>query len=393
MPFDVRVWRESRALTEAGYQVSVICPMGKGYDTGWHELREGVHIYRYPMLEAKTGLLSYLLEYGQAMVFMAFYSLYVLLRRGFDVIQLCNPPDLLIFVAAPFKLLGKKVIFDHHDLCPELLMSKPGAKEGGAVHRAMAFFERWSIRLSDVVISTNESYKRTVIERCGAKAERVFVVRNGPDLEHFQPVPANSVLRKGKKHLVFYVGNMGTQDGVDYFLRAVHHLLHKRGRDDFHVLIMGGGGELENLIEYAASLGLGEAVTFTGRVDSEDVLEGLYTADVCVSADPRNALNEVSTMNKTMEYMAVGKAQVAFDLHETRVSAGDAALYATPNDEEEFGKHLATLMDDPELRARLGDIGKRRIDEGLSWEHSKPPLLAAYACALGKAVEHKPHGQ
>lgn len=382
VPFDQRVWREATALTEAGYHVSVICPKGSGFDVASHEVIQGVAIYRYRAIEARAGLMSFFAEFLQALVMMNYLTLKVFFREGFDVIQICNPPDMLFLVTLPYKLLRRTVIFDHHDLAPEVYQSKCNSTESNAVHKLLLFFERLTFRFADVVMSTNESYKRVAMTRGMVAEERVFVVRNGPDLNRVVEAPANPGLKHGKPYLLFYIGTMGSQDGVDYLLRSVAYLIHERKRNDFHTVVMGGGVELQHLKRYACELNIGEQVTFTGRVPDAAVVEALNTADVCACPDPPTPLNSISTMNKTMEYMALGKPVVAFELVETRVSAGEAALYAKGGDERSFGDQISRLFDEPELRATLSAIGKHRIHTALSWEHSKKPLRAAYSCAF-----------
>lgn len=385
-PFDNRVRREARALSKAGYVVSVISPKGERFDTAARDRLEDIQIYRYAFTEAGTGLFAYLVEYLQALFCMSLLALRVFLTRGFDVIHLCNPPDLLFLVALPYKLLGRRILFDHHDLCPETYQTQKDMAVGkGPVHAALRILERATFAAADVVISTNESYREVAVTRGGKSEDRVFVVRNGPDLQRLVRVPEKPELKKGKEHLVFYIGNMSKQDGIDYLLRAVRHLVHERGRRDFHTILVGGGPILDRLRAYAAELGLAEHVTFTGRIPDPEVMAALSTSSICASPDPRNPLNDVSTMQKTMEYMAMGKPVVAFDLIETRVSAGDAALYAVPNSEADFGDKIATLLDDAALRRELGAVGERRVHEVLSWEYSVAPLLAAYRKAFSLA--------
>jgi len=382
VPFDRRVWREARALTERGYRVSVICPRGKEFDRTSREAIEGISLYRYKGFEATEAVSAYFLEYAIALVKMFALSILVYCTEGFDVIQTCNPPDVLFLVALPYKLLGRRVIFDHHDLSPELYLTKKGNGRSKVVWRLLRLFERMTFATADVVLSTNESYRKIAMGRGRREAADVIVVRNGPEINCMKEVPTDESLKKGKRFLVYYVGTMGTQDGVDYFLRSIHYLKEKRCRNDFHAVIMGGGIELENLQRYARELKIADSVTFTGRVPDEEVVTALSTADVCVSPDPKTPLNDVSTMNKTLEYMAMGKPVVAFDLAETRVSAGEAALYAGNNDECAFGDRIAELLDSADLRGELGRIGKARIANGLSWEHSKEHLWRAYERAF-----------
>lgn len=382
VPFDQRVWREATALTEAGYAVSVICPKGEKFDTTSHETISGVSIYRYSAFEAKAGLLYYFLEFLQAIVKMMLVSVKVWWKEGFDVIQTCNPPDLLFLVTLPYRLLGKKVIFDHHDLSPETYQTKKGTDKPDIVYRVLLFMEKLTFLTAHVSMATNESYKKVALTRGGMADDRVIVVRNGPDLKRVHKVPENPALKMGKPFLLCFIGTMGPQDGVDYLLRSVAYLAQEKLRNDFCVRIVGGGIELDNVKRYAKELGIENIVTFTGRITDEELVETLSTADICLCPDPKTPLNDVSTMNKTMEYMSLGKPVVAYDLIETRVSAGDAALYATDNDEKIFAEKIVALMDSPELREKLGSIGMDRVNAMLSWEHSKKHLYAAYEKAL-----------
>jgi glycosyltransferase involved in cell wall biosynthesis len=377
-PFDQRVWREATALVEEGCKVTVISPKGKGYDEEGRAVIGGIGVYRFRNFEARSQLLGYALEYGYALLMMGVLSVVAFFREGFDVIHLCNPPDLLFLIALPYKMLGRRVVFDHHDLSPETYLSKKRTPSKNLVHRLLLVLERLTFRCADVVISTNRFYRELAVRRGYVSPDRVFVVRNGPNLGRIFPVAQDPALRRGKEHLVFYVGTMGAQDGLDYLLRAVSHLTHQNGRRDFPTLIMGGGPELELLKQCARDLDIASAVTFTGRVPIEDVREALSTADVCVCPDPPTPLNDVSTMNKTMEYMAVGKAIAAFDLRETRATAGGSALYARGGDAEALAEVIEELLSSPEKRARMGAEGRLRVRESFSWEHSKKHLWSAY---------------
>jgi len=381
VPFDRRVWRESTALRDAGYQVTVICPRGRGgFDREFRAVEGGVRIYRFPSVELSEGILGYGLEYGWALLAMGFLTLWVHVRRGFDVIQMCNPPDLLFLIALPYRWLGKKVIFDHHDLSAGTYRAKKGEAASPAVVRALEWLQNLTFRFSDLVMSTNESYRAVAIRSGEVDPENVVVVRNGPELSRFTGVEPDPSLKHDKDLLGFYVGNMGPQDGVDYLLRAAAIL--RRRRDDFRIVLVGGGSDLNRLQHLARELHLEDCAHFTGRIPDTELLALLATADVCFSPDPKNPLNDHSTMNKTMEYMVMSKPVVAFDLVETRVSAGDAALYASDNDIEEYARHMERLFDSPDLRRQLGQEGRRRIEEGLSWEHSTVHLLRAYERAL-----------
>jgi glycosyltransferase involved in cell wall biosynthesis len=382
VPFDRRVWQESRALSEAGHEVCVICPRGSKRDTEPYALIEGVEIHRYALDAATRGPSGYLREYGTAL----WQSLRLAWRldreRPFDAVQACNPPDLLFLVALPLKLRGARFVFDHHDLVPELFRSRFGA--GGPLLWLTERLEQATFRLADHVISTNESYRRVALGRGRVARERTTVVRSAPDLSRFVPVAPDESLRRGRPHLVCYLGVMGPQDGVDYALRSLASMRDELGRDDVQAAFIGHGDAWDDLVALSRELGLADRVEFTGRISDADVTRYLSTADVCLAPDPKNPLNDVSTMNKIVEYMAMSRPLVSYDLIEARVSAGDAALYATPNDEREFARLIAELLDDPERRARMGALGRQRVEQELSWEHSRAALLAAYETLLAR---------
>ena len=379
VPFDRRVWREVLTLRDAGWGVCVVSPRGKDRDTAAHEVIDGVEVRRFRLVEAEGGLKAYVLEYGLALVSMFLLALRFRLGGRLDVIQICNPPDLLIFAALPFRLLGARIVFDHHDLSPELYISK-GGRAGSALHRALLFFERLTFRLAGVVMSTNASYRRIALERGGKDPRDVFVVRNGPELSRLRCAAPNPDLRDGKPHLLVYVGMMGDQDGLDYLLRAVAAMAETR--NDFRALLVGDGPAVPGLKALAAELGVADRVAFTGLVGQEEVFEAIATASVCVCPDPKIGLNDLSTLVKVLEYMGMAKPVVAFDLTETRASAGEAALYATPNDPREFAGKIAELLDRPDEAARRGEIGRERILNGLAWDHQAEHLLSAYGRAL-----------
>ncbi|MFF5210360.1 glycosyltransferase family 4 protein [Streptosporangium sp. NPDC000396] len=377
VPFDRRVWQESTTLRDAGWDVHVICPRGTKRDTEPYVEIDGVKIHRYPLRAATGGPLGYLQEYGTAL-----WHTFRLARRigPVDVVHACNPPDLLFLVARMLKRRGARFVFDQHDLVPELYLSRFDRGED-FLYRAVCRLEQLTYRAADVVIATNESYREVAIARGGKKPEDVFVVRSAPVVERFHQVPVEEPLKRGKAHLLCYLGVMGPQDGVDYALRSLARLRDDLGRTDWHAVFLGSGDTFEDMVALSRKLGLSECVEFTGRVPDEDLLRYLSAADVCLSPDPLNPLNDVSTMNKIMEYMAMARPIVSFDLREAKVSAGDAAVYAPANDEPEFAKLIARLLDDPEERRRMGEIGKARVSGPLSWEHSRSALLAAYEAA------------
>ena len=374
-PFDRRVWQEACTLRDAGYVVSIICPTGKGCERKFEAIG-GVHIYRYNLPLEASGAAGYALEYAIALVSTFVLTWRVLLTRGFDVIHACNPPDLFFLIGAFFKPFGKKFVFDHHDLNPELYEAKFGRRD--FLYRLLLRLESLTFRISDVSIATNESYRRIAIERGRVRPERVFVVRSGPSLQRLKIVPPDERLKRGRRYLVGYVGVMGRQEGIDYLLRTVRHMVFDLGRSDVHFGLVGGGTSLEEMKALAQDLGVADYVTFTGRVSDREMLAMLNTADVCVNPDVANDLNDKSTMNKIMEYMALGKPIVQFDLAEGRCSALRASLYAHQNDAIDLAAKIVELLDDPARRAEMGNYGRRRVENELEWRHEAPKLLAAY---------------
>jgi glycosyltransferase involved in cell wall biosynthesis len=383
-PFDRRVWQEATTLRDAGYVVSIVCPTGRGCERRFERI-DGIDIHRYALPLEASGALGYALEYACALFWSFFLACKVWLRTGLDVVHACNPPDLLFLVGGFFKLFGKKFLFDHHDINPELYEAKFGRRD--FFYRLMLKLERWSLRAADVSIATNESYKRIALERGGITPDRVFVVRSGPSLERMKILPPDPALKRGRRYLVGYVGVMGEQEGVDYLLCAARHLVYEMDRHDIHFGLVGGGTSLESLKSLAKELGLADHVTFTGRVPDAELLSILNTADVCVNPDVANDMNDKSTMNKIMEYMALGKPIVQFDLAEGRFSAQDASLYAARNDAVDMAEKIAALLDDPARRAEMGAFGRRRIEEALEWRHEAPKLLAAYRALWADAPE------
>lgn len=382
VPFDSRVWKEARALYENGYEVTVLCPRGKGWETPF-EVLEGVHIYRHPMPKEGSGAFGYLWEYGWAFFWEVLYTWWIYLRRGFHVIQGCNPPDDIFLVAAPFRVFGVKYIFDHHDVNPELYLSKYGKKD--LLYRMQIFLERWTYRCSDVVMATNESYRKLALERGGRTPEQVWVVRNGPDLEKFCRVEPDSTLKHGKQFLVGYVGTMSIQEGLDILLDVAAYI-KRQGRNDIHFTCVGGGPGLVGLRQMVVEKELLDMVDFTGRVSDETLLRVLSTADVCVNPDKPCEMNDISTMIKIMEYMALGKPIVQFDLKEGRFSAGDASLYASQQGMvEDFADKILWLLDHPEERQRMGEVGRHRVETELAWRFSVKNLLEAYDYAFSQS--------
>lgn len=378
VPFDRRVWQEARTLTAAGYRVSVICPTGKGYEAR-RETIDGIDIYRHTLPLEAHGPRGYFVEYGAALFHECRLALRVAFGTGFDAIHACNPPDLIFLVALPFKwFAGKKFVFDHHDINPELYEAKFN-RRGDLFWRLLGWFERRTFATADIVISTNESYRDIAIGRGGKDPADVFVVRSGPSLDRVVIGAPDPALRKGRDFLLGYVGVIGQQEGIQYLLEAMRILVIERGRADIQCAIVGGGPAAAAMEALSISLGIAAYVDFTGRVPDELMLRVLNTADVCVNPDEFNAMNDKSTMNKIVEYMALGKPIVQFELTEGRVSAADASLYARPNDARDLADQIEALLADPARRAAMGAAGRRRVEETLEWRHQEPVLLDAYA--------------
>ncbi len=379
LPFDRRVWQEARTLKAAGAHVSIICPTGKGFEKRF-EVIEGVEIHRHPLpLEAK-GALGFLLEYGAALFWETVLAWKIQFKRKIDVIQGCNPPDLIFLVAAPFKLFGVKYIFDHHDINPELYEAK--FEKRGFFWQLMRAFEKLTFAFADVSIATNESYKAIAVERGGMEPEKVHVVRSGPDLSRLKLVPPVSSWKNGRAHMVGYVGVMGEQEGIDLLVDAVEYLVREKGREDIQFVLVGGGPALDDLKALSAESGLADFITFTGRAPDQELFEVLSTMALGVNPDRVNAMNDKSTMNKIMEYMSLSKPMVQFDVTEGRFSAQEASLYAKPNDPIDLAEKIVELIDDPERREAMGAYGRKRVVEELNWQHQIDPLLAAYRQAL-----------
>jgi glycosyltransferase involved in cell wall biosynthesis len=390
VPFDRRVWLECRSLRDAGYDVTVVCPQGQ--ETGPRQVIDGVTIHAYPPYAPGGGALGYVSEYAYS--FAATVRLVLRARRAgrFDVVQACNPPDIFWPLARWLRRRdGSRFVFDHHDLCPELYQSRFGDGRSLAL-RGLFALERQTFKAADRVISTNASYAQIAQRRGGVAPDRVTVVRTGPDLEKLRPVAPDPQLRRGRDHLVAYLGVMGPQDGVALAVQAAHRVVHEFGRRDISFTFMGAGDSYDEIVRLRDRLGLREFVDLPGRVPDELVIAVLSTADVGLCPDPRNPLNDVSTMNKTMEYMTFGLPVVAFDLRETRVSAADAAVYAEPNEVADFARALVDLIDDPDRRERMGRVGRDRVHNELAWEHQQAAYVGVYDSLIDtrRANERRP---
>ena len=389
LPFDRRVWLEAKTLTNAGYQVSIICPTGKhGKYQDRYEYLDNIHIYRYPAPPEAYGVFGYIFEFLYCWLLTALLSIRVLKERGFDLIQACNPPETYFFLAWFYQLLGKRFIFDHHDLSPEMYLAKDGDKDG-ILYKGLLFLEYLTFKTASVVMTTNESHKEIAMQRGGVSADNIFIVRSGPDFDRLQVLEPDPSLKEGFPYLACYLGEMCPQDGVDHLLYAAKILIEDFQRKDIKFVLMGGGPSLEDLKQLSQELKLDDQVTFTGRVSDEDLCRYLSTADICLDPDPYTEWADKSTMNKIMEYMTFGKAIVAFNLKEHQFSAQEAAMYAQANDVQEMATLVDGLLNDPEKRQEMGEYGQQRVHSELAWDYSVPPLLAAYdkAFALPKSYQ------
>jgi glycosyltransferase involved in cell wall biosynthesis len=375
LPFDRRVWQEATELAANGYTVSVICPKGKGYEKSY-ELMNNVHIHRHPLPFEANGVFGYLLEYSVSLLFEFLLAFKILCTRGFDVIHACNPPDNIFLIGGFFKLFRKKFLFDHHDINPELYEAKFGRRD--LFYKLMLLWERLTFMAADVSIATNNSYREIALTRGKMDPDKVFVVRSGPSLERMKIIPPVPELKRGRPFLIGYVGVMGKQEGIEYLIEVARILVHDSKRNDVHFALVGGGPALEDMKQLAEQKQVAEYMTFTGRAPDRVLLEVLNTSDICVNPDEVNPMNDKSTMNKIMEYMALGKPIIQFDVTEGRFSAGPASLYAKANDAKAMADAVVYLLDRPALRAQMGRQGRLRVEEELAWPYEAPKLLAAY---------------
>lgn len=382
VPLDRRVWQEAQALRDAGNTVSIICPTGGKY-TARYELLDGIHIFRHPLPYEADGAIGYALEYGWALAWEFALSIKAYAKVGFDVVQACNPPDLLFLIAGFWKyLFGKRFIFDHHDINPELYEAKFGRR--GKMHRLLLWLEKLTFKSADASIATNETFKDIAIKRGGMDPSRVFIVRSIPDLSRFRRVTPNARLKNGRETLLGYVGVMGAQDGVDLLVDAMDDIVNRQGRSDVQCAIVGSGTEVPYLQQMVRDKGLGAYVTFTGFLSGPSLLAAYSAFDIGVIPDPKNTYNDKISMNKVFEYMSLGIPFVGFDLIEGRKAAGDAALYARDNDPVDLARQLLRVVDDRDLRASLGEEGKARANALLKWDHERLRLLAAYDLVRNK---------
>ncbi|MEY8337985.1 glycosyltransferase family 4 protein [Lachnospiraceae bacterium 62-35] len=374
VPFDTRVWQEATTLAENGYTVSVICPKGKGY-TKAEECIQGIHIFRHDMPEEGNGPIGYLREYVVALREELRLAKRVYKEIGFDVIHGCNPPDNIYLIAKRFKKYGVKYVFDHHDICPELFEAK-FSRVGGPLYQSQIFMEKQTYKYCTFAFVTNESYKKIAVTRGNMDPDKVIVLRSGPKLERMKIMEPIESIKHGYQYMVGYVGVIGQQEGIEYLLEAAKYI--KERENNVFWGIVGGGPHVEAMRKQAHDMGLDDCVEFTGRVPDRQMLEYLNTADVCVNSDKYNSMNDKSTMNKILEYMALAKPIVQFDLTEGRYSAQEASLYAKKNDAEDMAEKIIELLKVPEKRKRMGEYGRKRVIEELSWDHTSKALLEGY---------------
>jgi glycosyltransferase involved in cell wall biosynthesis len=382
-PADRRMWHAAKALQEAGYEVSVICRKGENPDEKpSFEVVRGVKVYRYPMLWDASGKIGYLLEYSWSLFCTAILSLVVWVRDGIDILHSANPPDIFFLLAWPFKLVGKKYVYDEHDLCPELYDSKFQRK--GRVYRILLWLERQSYRAADLVICPNQSYRDIARERGRLPDSRLAIVRNGVDIKEFHRRGPRPELKGGFPYLAVYLGVMGRQDGVDRVVRAAEHLVYKLQRRDVLFVMIGKGECWNELQDLSRELKVTDVVQFVGRISDDLLLDYLSISDVCLAPDPPDRMNHLSTMTKIMEYMACGNPIVSFDLLESRRSAADAAVYVEGDDPGLFAKALSELLDDPVRRQRMGQIGVERSIQLVGLDRSRRALLEGYSRLSGR---------
>lgn len=379
LPFDRRVWQEANTLTEAGAKVSVICPQMKGYTKSF-ECLNGIDIYRHPLPVEGSGAMGYLVEYSTALFWEFTLAWKIFFKKRFHVIQGCNPPDLIFIVALFFKLFGVKYVFDHHDINPELYIAKYDKK--GFFYNCMVWAEKLTFKVANYSMATNESYKMIAINRGRMPEEKVTIIRSGPKLDRLRLTEGNQVYKKGRKFLIGYVGVIGEQEGIDLLLESARYIIGKR--QDVQFAIVGGGTELNKLIDLTKSLGLENYVDFYGRVNDDVLIDVLNTADLCVNPDKPTEMNNLSTMNKIMEYMALKKPIVQYDLKEGRFSAQEASLYADNTNTSDFGDKIIWLLDNPEERKKMGEFGYARVLNELSWEYESKKLINFYNKVLGE---------
>ena len=390
VPFDRRVWQEATALREAGYEVSVICPTGKKH-TSFEETLDGIHIYRHNLPLEATGALGYLAEYSAALFHEMRLSIKVLRRHGFDVIHACNPPDLIFLVALFHKLFfGKKFLFDQHDINPELFEVKFGKK--GFFHRLLTFFEKCTFKLADGSLATNETLKERAIHTGKMPSDKVWVVRSFPDIERFKRTEPNESAKRGRRYLAGYVGIMAEQDGVEYLVKAMDHIVNVQGRDDVGCVIIGDGPDYDRLRALSVELKLTDHIEFTGYMTGAPLLQTLSACDIGVIPDPPNVCNDKLSMNKVFEYMALGMPFVQFDLEQAKLDAGEAAHIVPERTPESLAQGMIDLLSDAERRKTMSAYATDRAQREFHWDIEKHSMLDAYRTLLERQAPAKIEG-
>ena len=379
-PNDMRVVMESRSLHNAGYEVTIICPRSRSLP--YREIDNGVRVYRYPRPWEIGGFVGYVWEYAYSLVVTFVLSLWVLMRHGFDVVHSRVPPDVYVILNWFYKLLGKRFVADLQDSSPDLYQAQHDGNGNPLVHKVLLWLERLSCRSADRLITINESYRKMLAERSGLAPQLCHVVRNAPDPRFFLPAEPLEDLRRGGRTVIGYMGIIGVQDRLDVFLQSLQMLRSELHREDFTAVVVGAGPALADMQRMCSEMGLNDHVRFAGFCIGEDLFRHVASFDIGVTPDPSNPYNDFCSFLKTMEYMAMAKPVVCFDLPENRLSAGEAALYAQPNSVRDLTLQIERLMDDVDLRERLGAIGRSRAENILCWSRQEQVLLGVYETML-----------
>lgn len=375
VPNDRRVWLEATTLQKAGYNVSVISIKGKNA-TASRETLDNINVYRYTTPPQTSGTLSFIIEFAYCWLMSFYLSLVVARQHGLDIIHACNPPETFWLIGWFYKLFGKKFLFDHHDLSPEMYYSRFGKK--GTAYKLLIWLEKLTFKTADIVLTTNETHKNIAIQRGGYPADKIYIVRSGPDHHKLRPIEPDPTLKNGRPYMVSYLGVLNPQDGVDTVVHLADHMVKQMGRTDIQFVIMGSGDSLQDLKNLTSELSLNDYMHFTDWVELDTIRAYLSTSDVCVDTMPKTPYSDAATMNKILEYMSVARPVAVFDLVESRVSAQTAAVYARPDDLPDLANKVADLLADPQKRQEMGHYGRQRIENELAWEHQQKHLLAAY---------------
>jgi len=386
VPFDRRVWQEAQALRDAGWQVSVICPKSTKYPLK-REVIGGISVYRHALPLETRGKLGFFIEYLSALFHECRLLAKIALGPGFDVIQICNPPDVLFLNALPYKLFGKRVVFDLHDLGPELLEAKFGRRP--LLDRLLRVAEKLTIRTADLVVCANDTYRKIAIERGGKAAEHVVAVYSVPRQGFIRRVEPDDALRRGARIVIGYMGIIADQDGVDHFIEMMNWLVNGLGRKDVRAVVVGDGPARPSISDLADRLGLSDVVTFTGYLSGDELMAALSTFDIGVIPDPVNPYNDKISMNKVFEYSALGVPSVAYPLSETRRLLGSTARDADEATPRGLARACLTLIDDDAARLACGREAKALSDEQFNWTRESEKYVAAYA-RLAPALAFEP---